>query len=352
MRLLKRALIRSIISCVLADSIILARITNDERPLKRVIKKFHNYASLAAPPIVPTAGSTTSVDDARETFLVELRSYQLSLKKAAMICDAETRQVEEYQLEKERIGEFEHPHGGPHVTDIRSLSLRTDQEHVTLRDQIEELKVALEHAQMLRRRKIEYDQITEKVNSLPSREELELCVSTFLPELILANSQFLDPFRSISELENDMASIRTEQDMQNRVLLAQKSALNDIITELSALRFIGKDKEALSPPNSGRATPEAEVSTQDLAVESSTRAASVEEDTKGEDEEKEEGEHDGDGEDSGSSGKDEGSQLKENDIEMGEVEEEPRDSQALEDDELEEGEASDFSSELSDPPDD
>lgn len=42
-----------------------------------------------------------------------------------------------------------------------------------LRTQIEELKIALEHAQMLRRRKIEYDQVTEKVNTLPPRDELE-----------------------------------------------------------------------------------------------------------------------------------------------------------------------------------
>ena len=48
-----------------------------------------------------------------------------------------------------------------------------DNEHETLISQIEELKTALEHAQMLRRRKIEYDLVAEKVNTLPSREELE-----------------------------------------------------------------------------------------------------------------------------------------------------------------------------------
>lgn len=49
-----------------------------------------------------------------------------------------------------------------------------DEEYATLRRQIEELKVALEHAQMLRKRKIEYDAVTEKVNSLPPRDELEM----------------------------------------------------------------------------------------------------------------------------------------------------------------------------------
>jgi THO complex subunit 7 len=53
------------------------------------------------------------------------------------------------------------------------LTFKLDSEHETLKLQIEELKTALEHAQMLRRRKIEYDLVAEKVNTLPSRAELE-----------------------------------------------------------------------------------------------------------------------------------------------------------------------------------
>jgi hypothetical protein len=48
-----------------------------------------------------------------------------------------------------------------------------EDDHGKLRGQIEQLKTALEHAQTIRRRKIEYDAVTEKVNTLPSREELE-----------------------------------------------------------------------------------------------------------------------------------------------------------------------------------
>lgn len=48
-----------------------------------------------------------------------------------------------------------------------------DDEHGTLRGQIEQLKTSLDHAQMSRKRKIEYDSVAEKVNTLPSREELE-----------------------------------------------------------------------------------------------------------------------------------------------------------------------------------
>lgn len=51
-------------------------------------------------------------------------------------------------------------------------------EHATLKNQIEELKTSLEQAHMERRRKIEYDQVSEKINVLPPREELELSVTT------------------------------------------------------------------------------------------------------------------------------------------------------------------------------
>lgn len=51
--------------------------------------------------------------------------------------------------------------------------VHAEDEHGKLRGQIEQLKTSLEHAQMVRRRKIEYDTVTEKVNTLPSREELE-----------------------------------------------------------------------------------------------------------------------------------------------------------------------------------
>ena len=72
-----------------------------------MIKKFHGYTSLSHSPIVPsiTPNGSSSVEDAREAYLVELASFQLLMKKSAMICEAETRQVEEYQRERKRLGE-------------------------------------------------------------------------------------------------------------------------------------------------------------------------------------------------------------------------------------------------------
>ncbi|KAJ3519755.1 hypothetical protein NM688_g9256 [Phlebia brevispora] len=148
------------------DNIIHTRITNDEKALRRVAKKFHNYTSIAYDPVVPPSPTAaTSVEDARDAFLIELASFHLSLKKSLMVCEAEARQVEEYQRERERI----------------------ENERVRLRDQIEELKSSLEQAQLHRKRKMEYDVIAEKINTLPSREELEQCVYRAHPRYIACN---------------------------------------------------------------------------------------------------------------------------------------------------------------------
>lgn len=95
---------------LLADAIIHTRITNDEKALRKVTKKFYNYTTVAYNTLVPPPpGSGISVDDARDAFFVELASFHLSLKKSFMVCEAEARQVEEYQRERERIGEYQCP---------------------------------------------------------------------------------------------------------------------------------------------------------------------------------------------------------------------------------------------------
>ncbi|EKM59481.1 uncharacterized protein PHACADRAFT_114297 [Phanerochaete carnosa HHB-10118-sp] len=211
------------------DSIIHTRLTNDEKALRRVTKKFHSYTSVAYDPVVPPSPSTAgSVDDAREAFLVELASFHLSLKKSLMVCEAEARQVEEYQREKERI----------------------EHQRVLLRDQLEELKQALEHAQVQRRRKMEYDVIAEKIHTIPSREELE---------------------QTINSLESDMAAIRAEHEEQTRVLRAQQSALDDVISHIRDLRLLANpDIDAIEQAQRGSPAPETQPS-EDTDVPSEPR---------------------------------------------------------------------------------
>ncbi|THH09716.1 hypothetical protein EW146_g8606 [Bondarzewia mesenterica] len=328
------------------DAIIHSRITNDERALRRVIKKFHNYTTVAHEPIVPLPStSSSSIEDAREAFLVELASFSLHLRKAVMVCEAEVRQVEEYHREQQRI----------------------EDERISLRGQIEQLKTSLEHAQMERRQKIEYDLVAEKINTLPNREELE---------------------QTIQSLENDMAAIHADHDAHNRLIQSQKSALATIIFDLGSLRLMGKDTET---PRA--ATPAMDAAASDGEIVPLTIVTDL-------DMEKEDGEEDRPSSDdvplSASLNPGAGSFYpgnltpalptvrnlrsrggssmstppltaatqvpskateEDDDIEMGELTEEPvakevRSKTKVRDEELEEGETGDESSELSDPPDD
>ncbi|CDO69920.1 hypothetical protein BN946_scf184568.g6 [Trametes cinnabarina] len=329
------------------DAIIHSRITNDEKALRRVTRKFHNYASVAYPsPVPPVPSNATSVDDARDAFILELETFQLSLRKSFMVCEAEARQVEEYQRERERIAN----------------------ERSRLKQQIEQLKGTLEQAQLERKRKIEYDVIAEKVNTLPTRQELE---------------------QSIRALENDMAAIRSEHENQNRILHAQKAALDTVIRDINVLRLMGKDsaEDSSTAPTPAPETQPGEDTEMDGTLSARTReesgelredrtspapsaAGKVAEDA-----------HESDEDiplakavlnpsarsfvptsrtntpsmSASGSAPVIPSKSTEDDIEMGEIGEEPKDARGRRKnrlEELEEGEASDESSELSEPPDD
>jgi hypothetical protein len=68
------------------------------------------------------------------------------------------------------VGRLAHP-DGPNGT---------EDERGSLKGQIEQLKTFLEHAQVERKRKIEYDSFAEKINTLPCRAELEQCDFKFI----------------------------------------------------------------------------------------------------------------------------------------------------------------------------
>jgi len=179
-----------------------------------------------------------------------------------------------------------------------------------------------------------------------------------------------------------MAAIRADHDAQNRLIQTQKGSLISIINDLGSLRLMGKDTET---PRTG--TPALEASTSEHET-SQPLAITISEPI-------EEGEDDRQSSDdvplsaslnphakpffppsapalpslhphrslSSAAGSvppsvvpsPAASRAEEDDIEMGEVAENPKSTRAkrrVRDEELEEGEASDESSELSDPPDD
>lgn len=164
--------------------------------------------------------------------------------------------------------------------------------------------------------------------------------------LLIQFTYLLMPVTSsaIKALENDMAAIRSEHETQDRIMLGQKAALDGIIAELNALRFMGKEPEIpASVPPSNHETPILDVPELPATDDS---AASVVPDEVVEEEK-------GVRESATDTAPSEGMIEEEDDIEMGEVEEDPKEkSKKKSREELEEGEATDASSELSEPPDD
>ena len=151
------------------DAIIHSRITNDEKVLKKAVKRFHTYASVAYPLYPPqTRPEPAAIEEAKELFRVELESFHLTLKKAVLVCEAERRQVEQYEREKQRIGVWQ-----PCTRPTWANPTLPEDEREALKGQIEQLKTSLEDAQLSRRQMIEYDLIAEKINQLPSRDELQ-----------------------------------------------------------------------------------------------------------------------------------------------------------------------------------
>lgn len=150
-----------------------------------------------------------------------------------------------------------------------------------------------------------------------------------------------------------MAAIRSEHDTQNRRIQAQKHALDGVISDLSALNFLAKDKSRQTSPTA-TSIPEGDAVTDNVPdiVDSSSMP-----EESGESEEREQGEEK-DLESLESSLKpsipDSSLSDIEDDIEMGEVAEDHKikGKKKARNEELEEGEASDSSSALSDPPDD
>lgn len=181
-----------------------------------------------------------------------------------------------------------------------------------------------------------------------------------------------------------MAAILSEHETQERIIRGQKSALDNIVLDLSSLRLMGKDKGTVSRLASRMPTPATDSVDADEDVQGTPPVDNdkhVEGVESGEVAEKEDGE-DVDSLDvplslkPNASIKDAAShsgtplssqrethsrkdltslnQAEDDDIEMGEVAEDPKQIKTKKKirEELEEGEASDSSSALSDPPDD
>lgn len=98
----------------------------------------------------------------------------MQLIKNMQVCDAEARMVEEYAKEKERIGKAASDKQDVYSRSAANTQYRgLAQEHDVLIQDIAQLKLTLTEAHKIRKRRMEYDEIAEKINALPSRADSE-----------------------------------------------------------------------------------------------------------------------------------------------------------------------------------
>ncbi|CAG7848577.1 SubName: Full=Uncharacterized protein {ECO:0000313/EMBL:CCA70676.1} [Serendipita indica DSM 11827] len=174
------------------EQLINARLGMEDRQMiRRVTKQWHQHVN-----------AETRHPESGEKFLLELETFGLAYRKNNIIVKAEQRQVIEYQEKKARL----------------------EREALAVLEEIERLKVTLEESQELRRRKIAYDEIADKINAYPTREEQS---------------------KQIATLEAEIAAIKEEQEVERRVKRERHDGLTELNRVLDQLRIVGKGAEAV-----------------------------------------------------------------------------------------------------------
>ncbi|KAG8742257.1 hypothetical protein FRC10_001744 [Ceratobasidium sp. 414] len=195
------------------EAIIHARVHTDDRAIRRLMKRLQSYLALHfayisyqndTDPSLATLVGLTEVDNARDEFLVELASFRLSIQKATLVLGAEARQVQQYNSEIESI----------------------TREHDATRLDLDNLRLTLEQEQIFRKRKQEYDVVAEKVNDFPD----------------------------ITALEDELSTIRAAREDHNENLAARRAVLDTLVNQIQALRLMGKQHDSTDPAASASAS--------------------------------------------------------------------------------------------------
>ena len=92
------------------DELIITRLANDEKVLRRLAKRYRSIATYSVPSFTPPPDSKKDreelLNEAREGFLSDLDAFEMMLLKNQQVCSAESRMVRQYEMEKERIGVY------------------------------------------------------------------------------------------------------------------------------------------------------------------------------------------------------------------------------------------------------
>ncbi|KAG8981342.1 hypothetical protein FRB90_007319 [Tulasnella sp. 427] len=190
------------------DELIISRMANDEKILRRLAKRFRTLSSVtksteqAPSPHLSSALNMSrdqQVHELRESFLLDVDAFETMLLKNQQVCMAEERMVQQYEAENERIAN----------------------EHTALEAEIAQLKIDLVEAQLTRKRRMEYDAVAEQINKFASRADLE---------------------KAVAVLEEEVSVARTERDKLKEEFISRKLEFDLIVTSLQDIRSRGLGK--------------------------------------------------------------------------------------------------------------
>lgn len=190
------------------DELIISRMANDEKILRRLAKRFRTLSSVAnsteqAPsPHLSSALAMSREQQLRElqeSFLLDVDAFETMLLKNQQVCLAEDRMVQQYEAENELIAN----------------------EHTALEAEIAQLKTELVEAQLTRKRRMEYDAVAEQINKFSSRADLE---------------------KAVGVLEEEVSVARTERDKLKEEFISRKLEFDLIVTSLQDIRARGLGK--------------------------------------------------------------------------------------------------------------
>ncbi|KAG8924211.1 hypothetical protein FRC01_011800 [Tulasnella sp. 417] len=190
------------------DELIISRMANDEKILRRLAKRFRTLSSVAnsteqtPSPHLSSALAMSREQQLRElqeSFLLDVDAFETMLLKNQQVCLAEDRMVQQYEAENELIAN----------------------EHTALEAEITQLKTELVEAQLTRKRRMEYDAVAEQINKFSSRADLE---------------------KAVGVLEEEVAVARTERDKLKEEFISRKLEFDLIVTSLQDIRARGLGK--------------------------------------------------------------------------------------------------------------
>ncbi|KAF8936474.1 Tho complex subunit 7-domain-containing protein [Dissophora ornata] len=192
------------------EQIIRARLSINERPLRRLISRFYKWSTSLS------TATPEEIEDGLQTFLLEVSQFQVGLSRSKLIAEMAEREHHHYDKEQHIIEE----------------NIKVSEEELKV------LAVRLEEAKQERANKIQYDIIAAEVSKFPSRESNQQSIADLKAEILelekeaVQQSEAMDKrkkqfFTALMCLQSIQESIEEDQREEAKRLFHKRASHDD-----------------------------------------------------------------------------------------------------------------------------